>query len=545
MKLRTWFLLSIWLIPHLSEAIDLVSINAAGTNSGSRTSGGFFSPDQITPDGRFVVFRSSANDLVATDSNGTTDVFVRDLQADITTLVSINATGTDSGNGFSEPTSDPQITPDGQFVVFKSEASDLVVNDRNGQRDLFVRNLQAGITTLVSINATGTNSGNGDSSSPRITSDGQFVFFVSSASDLVINDRNGQEDLFVRDLQAGITTLVSINATGTNSGNGFSIHPKITPNGRFVVFDSSASDLVITDSNGTTDVFVRDLQAGITTLVSVNATGTDSGNSFSSGSLPPNQITFDGRFVVFRSSASDLVANDSNGGIGDIFVRDLQMGTTTLVSVNQAGTGSGNGPSSDPQITPDGRFVVFRSSASDLVTMDSNGLRDIFVRDLRANTTTLASINVSDTDSGNGNSGGDFSFTWITSDGRFVAFASSASDLVANDSNGSQDIFIRDLQAGTTTLVSIDATSTDSGNGNSSDPQITPDGRFVVFRSGASDLVAMDNNGQADVFRFFNENADSVIRLDFIPIPALHFWGLLWLSSFLAIFGIRRLYAKK
>ena len=493
--------------PHLSWGTDLVSINTTSMGSGNLGS----ARSQITSDGRFVVFTSRASDLVVNDNNGDLDIFVRDLQAGTTTLVSINATGTGSGNDQSE---DPQITPDGRFVVFTSRASDLVVNDNNRRNDVFVRDLQAGTTTLVSVNATDTGSGIGPSGGGQITPDGQFVSFISAARDLVINDNNGLGDVFVRDLQAGTTTLVSINSAGTNSGNNSSFSafrsPQITSDGRFVVFISAASDLVVNDNNGDLDTFVRDLQAGITTLVSVNATGTDSGNGGSSG----DQITPDGRFVSFTSRASDLVVNDSNG-LSDGFVRDLQAGTTTLVTVNTTGTDSGNSFSGVSQITLDGRFVVFVSDASNLVVNDSNGLPDVFVRDLQAGTTTLVSVNAAGTDSGNGSSGSDRSK--ITPDGRFVVFVSDASNLVVNDSNGRNDVFVRDLWAGTTTLVNVNATGTDSGNGGSGGGQITPDGRFVSFTSAASDLVANDNNEAEDVFRFLNPrdvSAEPVVMLD-------------------------------
>jgi Tol biopolymer transport system component len=204
----------------------------------------------------------------------------------------------------------------------------------------------------------------------------------------VANDTNGiTNDIFVRDLQMGTTTLVSVNRFGTGSGSGESgsppfISPAISADGRYVVFSSLASDLVANDTNGTFDVFVRDLQMGTTALVSVNRFGTGSGNS---ASFFSPVISADGRFVAFPSLASDLVANDTNG-TNDVFVRDLQMGTTVLVSVNQFGTGSGNGsspPTPQPSryvISADGRFVAFQSEASDLVANDTNGTTDVFVR---------------------------------------------------------------------------------------------------------------------------------------------------------------------
>ena len=173
----------------------------------------------------------------------------------------------------------------------------------------------------------------------------------------------------------GTTTLASVNRTGTNGGNDDSFLPALSADGRFLAFGSDASDLVVTDTNGRADMFVRDLQKRTTTLASVNRGGTDSANS---GSFGSPALSADGRFVAFTSTASDLVATDTNGE-SDVFVRDLQTGTITLVSVNGAGTDSGNRGSSSPLLSADGRFVAFGSIASDLVATDTNGNQDVFV----------------------------------------------------------------------------------------------------------------------------------------------------------------------
>jgi Ca2+-binding RTX toxin-like protein len=163
---------------------------------------------------------------------------------------------------------------------------------------------------LVSVNKDGTDSGNGDSSYYySVSADGRFVAFQSDADDLVATDTNGTRDVFVRDLQSGVTILVSVNKDGTGSGNGSSNFPNISADGRYVAFTSRADDLVATDTNGTSDVFVRDLQHGTTTLVSFNKDGTSSGNSGSGGSV----MSADGRIVVFTSIADDLVTTDTNG----------------------------------------------------------------------------------------------------------------------------------------------------------------------------------------------------------------------------------------
>lgn len=492
-------------LPSALYATDLISVNSAGTASGNRDS--FKWPFAVmTPDGRYFFFSSEASDLVTNDTNGNIqDLFVRDMQTGITTLVSVNSAGSGSGNGESFQ---PSFTPDGRYVVFSSDASDLVPNDINGNhQDIFVRDMQTGTTTLVSINAAGTGSGNEPSTFPRMSTDGRYVAFVSHATDLVVtNDTNGRPDIFVRDLQTGITTLISVNAAGTGSGNqGSEQSWTISPDGRYVAFTSEASDLVNNDTNSFDwDVFVRDLWMGTTTLVSVNAAGTGSGNNTS---VHP-AISSDGRYLAFMSFASNLVANDNNG-TSDMFVRDLQAGTTTLVTVNAAGTASGNGGCvNSPQITPNGRYVVFMSSARDLVTNDINSSMNIFVRDLQTETTTLVSAN--DTGSG-GNNASEIDFSQaISDDGRYVVFSSSADNLVNNDTeNDIRDVFVRDLKLGTTTLLSRNTVGT-HGNNDSYFPLINANGNYVVFESLASDLVTNDSNGSfQDIYRVALGNEDT------------------------------------
>ncbi|NJP10565.1 MAG: hypothetical protein HC866_14685 [Leptolyngbyaceae cyanobacterium RU_5_1] len=224
-----------------------------------------------------------------------------------------------------------------------------------------------------------------------ISDDGRYVAFLSRANDRVANDTNGTtQDVFVRDLVTGTTTLVSVNSSGTGSGDRLSTSPAISGNGRYITFSSAASNLVANDTNNTSDVFVRDLVTGTTTLVSANTSGTGSGDRGSS----VFEISDDGRYVLFSSTASNLVSNDTNGNALDWFVRDLQLGTTTLVSINHANTGSGNNSGSfrrageSAVISGNGRYVAFGSFVSDLVATDTNGNVDVFVRDLVAGTTT-------------------------------------------------------------------------------------------------------------------------------------------------------------
>jgi hypothetical protein len=302
----------------------------------------------------------------------------------------------------------------------------------------------------------------------------------------VAGDSNGFSDVFVHDRQTGNTTRVSVSSIGSQ-GNGNSFARAISADGRYVTYHSIASNLVAGDSNGFSDVFVHDRQTGNTTRVSVDSFGNQSNND----SADP-AISGDGRYVTFYSTASNLVAGDSNGFI-DVFVHDRQTGNSTRVSVSSNGSQS-NGNSVSPEISADGRYVTFYSEGSNLVVGDSNGFIDVFVHDRQTGETTRVS-NSSTGSQGNGNS----TDPTISDDGRYVTFSSFGSNLVAGDTNATYDVFIHDSQTGTMTRVSVSSTGI-QGNSGSSFPAITGDGRYVAHDSGASNLVAGDTNGSTDVF---------------------------------------------
>ncbi|MEG4920756.1 calcium-binding protein, partial [Microcoleus sp. F10-D1] len=329
---------------------------------------------------------------------------------------------------------------------------------------------------------------------PSISSDGRFVAFESPASNLVPGDTNASGDVFVRDTLANTTTRVSVDSAG-NQGNNISTEPSLSANGQFVAFWSNATNLVPGDTNNTNDIFVRDSLTNTTTRVSVDSAG-NQGNNLSSDP----SISADGRFVAFFSNATNLVPGDTNNS-GDIFVRDLLTNTTTRVSVDSAGN-QGNKYSGDPSISANGRFVAFFSNATNLVPGDTNNSGDIFVRDLLTNTTTRVSVD----SAGNQTKGFYNSFEpigsfdpSISADGRLVAFYSSATNLVPGDTGNNMDIFVRDTLANTTTRVSVDSAGNQANNYSLS-PSISADGRFVAFHSDASNLVPGDTNNRFDIF---------------------------------------------
>ncbi|MCE7948595.1 MAG: hypothetical protein DYG88_14315, partial [Chloroflexi bacterium CFX4] len=376
------------------------------------------------------------------------------------------------------------ISADGRYVAFESAASNLVSGDTNGVRDIFVHDRQTG-QARVSVASDGTQA-NGNSFRAAISADGRYVAFESAASNLVSGDTNGVRDIFVHDRQTGQTSRVSVASDGTQ-GNGNSTQAAISADGRFVAFESAASNLVSGDTNNVSDIFVHDRQTGQTARVSVASDGTQ-GNEASSQSV----ISANGRIVTFISISNNLVSGDTNNST-DVFVHDRQTGQTTRVSVASDGT-QANTISLDTAISADGRYVAFESLASTLVSDDTNGVTDIFVHDRQTGQTTRVSV-ASDGAQANGTS----TFAAISADGRYVVFDSVAFNLVSGDTNSLFDVFIHDRQTGRTSRISV-ALSGVQGNNGSQRPAISADGRFVGFESTASNLVSGDTNNVSDIF---------------------------------------------
>jgi Tol biopolymer transport system component len=388
------------------------------------------------------------------------------------------------------PSAAPSISGDGKFVAFASLADNLVPDDANGKYDIFFRDLVRGETTLVSVSIHG-RPGNGASGlgyAKTLSNDGKYVVFQSWATDLVPADTNGSRDMFVRDTGSATTVRVSVDSAG-HEADADSEGGTISGNGRFVAFSSEADNLVPGDTNAADDVFVHDLVTGQTILVSVG-TGGVQGNG---DSYWPS-LSDDGRLVAFYSEASNLVPGDTNGE-SDVFVRDLQTGQTILVSVGAAGQPA-DGYSQVPALSGDGRFVAFGSAATNLVPVDVNGMEDIFVRDLATGRTTLATVS----STGMQSDANTYSPPSISASGRYVTFNTSADDLVPSDQNVGDDVFIRDTRAGQTYLASLNSAGVQANN-VSYEPMLSADGRFVVFKSHATNMVlGGDFNGFTDVF---------------------------------------------
>ncbi|MFG1359730.1 tandem-95 repeat protein [Xanthobacter pseudotagetidis] len=464
-------------IPRIVAVYDpaVTSVEAA------RVGNGYSADSQFSPDGTKVLFRSHASNLVEGDTNGDYDVFVKDLGTGAVTLVNSSSSGT-PGNAWS---AGYQFSPDGTKVLFSSAASNIVEGDANGAQDVFVKDLETGAVTLVSSSGAGA-PGNSNSYGHQFSPDGSKVLFQSYASDLVEGDTNGFQDVFVKDLETGAVTLVSSSSSGV-PGNEWSNGYRFSPDGTKVLFESYAANLVEGDTNGTTDVFVKDLETGALTLVSSSGSGTP-GNGFSYEA----RFSPDGTKVLFQSSASNLVEGDTNGR-DDVFVKDLETGAVTLVNSSSSGS-PGNGYSYGYQFFSDGAKVLFSSTASNLVEGDANGVDDVFVKDLESGAVALVNSSSSGT-AGNGRSYG-YQFS---PDGTKVLFVSAAGNLVEGDANGTDDVFVKDLQTGAVTLVSSSNAGA-PGNGWSSGVQFSPDGTKVLFESSSTNLVDSESNRIQNIF---------------------------------------------
>lgn len=425
--------------------------------------------------------------------------------AQVTTRDSVSTSQTE-GNDVSRNAS---VSSDGRFVAFESGATNLVDGDTNNRLDIFVRDRLSGETVRVSVSSSGAQ-GNHDSSLPSISGDGRYIAFLSRASNLVPSDTNSEADVFVHDRQSNTTSRVSVSEEG-GQANGRSERLAISQDGEHVAFESLATNLVPGDTNGFRDIFVRQIAKEQTLRVSVSGV-TGMPPQANNNSFDPS-ISANGEAIAFTSHATNLVSNDTNGA-RDVFVRDLRAEQTRRVSVRSGGFQVSSG-SFDPSISGDGRFVAFWSGASTFVPEDDNGAADVFVHERASFQTTRVSLN-SEGAEGNSTS----QLPSISTDGRFVAFESESTNLVASDLNGVVDVFVRDREAGRTARASVSSSGAEA-DAASVNASIAGAGEFVSFESGSSQLVAPDTNGMTDVFTrdripVGDANGDGVV--DFVDL---------------------------
>jgi Tol biopolymer transport system component len=422
----------------------------------------------------------AGDDIYVVDDGN--DVVVEQANTTMVTtiLVSVDENGVQGSSGSFIPV----FSPDGTKIAF--EAGEI------NSRDIFVKDLNSGLVTLVSTDSNGVQGDNG-SHTPVFSPDGTKIAFASDATNLVAGDTSGNFDIFVKDLSTGLVTRVSTDSSGVSVGGASGGGDKIlfpldfSPDGTKIAFVSSASNLVAGDTNGTYDIFVKDLNSGLVTRVSTDSNGVEGNNDSYSSVFSP-----DGTKIAFASNASNLVAGDTNGTC-DIFVKDLNTGLMTRVSTDSNGLQGDNTSYRTPMFSPDGTKIAF-TSAANLVVSDAGPYADIFVKDLNTGLVTLVSTNNDDVQ---GNSG---SYDPVFSpDGTKVVFLSHATNLVAGDTNGDDDIFVKDLNTGLITRVSTDSNGV-QGNSSSHVPVFSPDGTQIAFQSDATNLVAGDTNNSKDVF---------------------------------------------
>ncbi|MFQ5509430.1 MAG: fibronectin type III domain-containing protein [Leptospirillia bacterium] len=377
-------------------------------------------------DGRYVAFLSNADNLVAGDANGTYDVFVKDLASDVTLRVSTEELGVPGNN---DPTGSlfPSISSDGRYVAFQSYLDNVVAGDTNGYSDVFVKDLASGIVARASVNALGAES-NFHSGSSSLSGDGRYVAFTSRANNLVAGDNNGKTDVFIKDMVSGAIVRVVPSGVALEA-DGDSDSPVMSANGTYLVFESSATNLVAADSNLVSDVFLYNRLTGTVSLVS------ESGGVAGNGGSGSPSVSADGRYVVFSSSADNLVPGDTNLMM-DVFVKDTVTGAMARMAASAAGA-MGDGASFDPAVSADGRYVVFWSTATNLVSGDTNGVADVFVKDRVSGEITRVSTDFAGVEGVAGSLQ-----PGISGDGGHVFFESYADTLVSGDLNGLLDVFV-------------------------------------------------------------------------------------------------------
>jgi Tol biopolymer transport system component len=413
-----------------------LTVRASVASDGTEQNGPSTLGSALSADGRYVAFASAATNLTpgvtpgCIPGIGCLNVYVRDRATGQTTMVS-RASGGGPGIGGALPS----MTPDGRYVAFTTISTALPGGHPDSEFDAVMHDRTTGETTRISVATDGT-PGNNENGFGFPSADGRYVAFYGTATNLVAADTDDDEDVYLRDRQTSQTTLVSVNSAGVK-GNSNSWFATMSADGRYIAFNSEATNLVTGDTNGRIDVFVRDVQTGQTSRVSVSSTGAQADGG------AQGMLSASGRFVVLSSGATNLVTGDTNG-FGDVFVHDRQTGQTTRVSMSSAGA-QGNGDSEAATITADGRFVAFRSAASNLVPGDTNGLIDEFVHDRQTGQTVRVNV-ASDGTQANGVSLGDEDGCCVapvvSADGRSVAVTSLASNLVAGDTNNLDDIFV-------------------------------------------------------------------------------------------------------
>lgn len=420
--------------PLLKSQVSSRAQPPTTTASGGTLPGDSRAP-AISADGAWVVFESDASDLVPDDTNGVCDIFRVSRLGGALERVSVSMDGAQADG----PSFGATVSGDGGRVAFASDATNLVPQDTNGCTDVFVRAYPQGSVFRASVGPRRLQA-SGPSSAPHLADNGKWLVFASTAMNLTADDTNGVADIFRYELRSAAVERVSLASTGAQ-GQAASREPQISGNGTWIAFTTEADDLALHDANGKADALVNALPEGRTWCVSLTAA-----DAKPAGGAAPS-LSHTGRRIAFVSESPDIVAADRNA-VADVFVRYMDEKRTVRISCSPAGDDA-DGPSGEPRISADGQFVVFSSLAGNLAPGDANGVRDVFLCDLQ--TLRLTRISVAP---GGDPADGASSAPDISADGRFVVYQSAATNLTPGDTNGRIDIFVYDVQRGETRRVS-------------------------------------------------------------------------------------------
>src|SRR6266850_4852721 len=415
------------------------SVSSTGTPAVGTVQAG-----SLSANGRYVVFMSNATNLAGVAGS---QVYRHDRTSGTTVLVTVAKNGIAStAGGFA-----PSVSADGRFVAFASAGSDFVDGDTNLTMDVFLRDMNNGTTAMVSATQTGApaNTGgalNNVAGARHVSDDGRYVAFSSSATNLVPESSNNKQQVYVKDMLTGLVTRASVDATGA-AGNDNSAVPSLSGNGHVVAFRSESANFSPLATAHTSQVFVRDLELGSTTLESVTSAG-----AIGAGGRPSTSpaLSFDGRYVAFESQAQ-LDARDRDGLTGwDVYLRDRTLGTTAFASYTN-NTFSGT-DSRAPSISADGRWVGFNSMDDLFVSGDTNHTWDVFLYDRLTATVSLASQNDAGQQVNAAATGPS-----VSSDGRFVMFVTTASNLVTVPTSAGAQLYVHDMKTNEAPVVTLGA----------------------------------------------------------------------------------------
>jgi Tol biopolymer transport system component len=454
---------------QMSDGADAMSDAASALDRDTGADGG--GPDATVEDGASDA--AAAGDVAQPDS-GSPVWIVR---------VSVDSAGTPAHAN----TDDSSMSSDGRFVAFTSAATNLVASDTNQALDVFVHDVVTGTTVQASVTTAGVEGGY-DSQNPVISGNGRYVAFASQGINLCPGKTGFHLDVSLRDLVAGTTSCLSLDASG-NAGTGQSNFPSISDDGAYVAFESTSHTMIPSQFIVESQIYVRDVATGTAQIASVDSAGNP--GDFASTTAA---MSGDGRYVAFVSQSTNLVPGDTNGA-KDIFLHDMTTGATERVSISTSGAQS-NGDCDYPFVSRDGSLVFFSCSASTLVSGVTQAAYDMFVRDRTSGTTSLVGPPVGTFHSIGGTP---IMRPAVSADGRYVAFASNDPSVLPGKNTSGSDVYVVDRT--TSQIRRVSRTPSGAGStGSSVEPSISADGQRVVFDSTANDLVSRSNDGYVALY---------------------------------------------